>query len=116
MIYFEKEPAVIRVPLAAIIQHQERHFCLVRDGESWEPRPISVGPNNNTHVIVATGLAEGEVVTLTPFRFIKRSELEEILPSLDTHRPVLLLPPKLYRVKVLLAYESSQRPNSSRRR
>ncbi|MBL98070.1 MAG: hypothetical protein CMM06_05905 [Rhodopirellula sp.] len=86
-IYFEKEPAVIQVPLAAIIQHQERHFCLVRDGESWEPRPVSVGPNNNTHVIVATGLAEGEVVTLTPFRFIKRSELEEILPSLDTPGP-----------------------------
>ncbi|MBK96927.1 MAG: hypothetical protein CMJ79_14615 [Planctomycetaceae bacterium] len=82
-IFFESAAEVIQVPLAAVIQHEERYFCLVRNGNDWSPRPVSIGSNNNTHVVVANGLAEGEVVTLTPFRFIKRSELEEILPTLD---------------------------------
>ncbi len=83
-IYFESESDVVQVPLAAVIQHEERHFCLVKISQDWEPRPVTVGPNNNTHVVVDAGLTEGDVVTLTPFRFIKRSELEEYLPTLDS--------------------------------
>lgn len=83
-IYFESESDVVQVPLAAVIQHEERHFCLIKSGQEWEPRPVVVGPNNNTHVVVHAGLTEGAVVTLTPFRFIKRSELEEYLPTLDS--------------------------------
>jgi len=83
-IFFENETDVIQVPLAAVIQHEDRHFCLVRNGEQWEPRPVFVGSNNNTHVIINAGLDEGEVVTLTPFRFMKRSELEQYLPTLES--------------------------------
>ena len=83
-IYFENQTDVIQVPLAAVIQHEQRHFCLIKKGREWEPRPVTVGSNNNTHVIVSAGLSEGELVTLTPFRFIKRSELEQYLPTLDT--------------------------------
>ncbi|MFP6586164.1 MAG: hypothetical protein VB814_00875, partial [Pirellulaceae bacterium] len=33
--------------------------------------------NNNTHVVIENGISEGDVVTLTPFRFIQRSELDD---------------------------------------
>ncbi|MEC9095488.1 MAG: efflux RND transporter periplasmic adaptor subunit [Planctomycetota bacterium] len=82
-IYFESEADVIQVPLAAVIQHEQLYFCLVKDGQDWAPRPVTIGPNNNTHVIVSAGLNEGEMVTLTPFRFIQRSELEDYLPTLN---------------------------------
>jgi hypothetical protein len=38
---------------------------------------VTIGTNNNTHVVIENGISEGDVVTLTPFRFIQRSELDD---------------------------------------
>ena len=74
-IIFKSEPEVLQVPLAAVIEHGERHYCLVREPSGWRPQTIRIGPNNNTHVVVESGLSEEDRVALTPFRHIKRSDL-----------------------------------------
>ena len=79
--YFESKPQVLQVPLAAVIEHGDRHFCLVREQHGWRTQPIRLGSNNNTHVIVEEGLADGDQVALTPFRHIKRSDLPDVTPS-----------------------------------
>ena len=74
-IFFEAEDAVLLVPLAAVIAHENSHYCLVRDGQDWNATPITIGPNNNNEVIVTEGISEGDQVALTPFRFIQRADL-----------------------------------------
>ena len=76
-IYFEEKASVIQVPLAAIIEHEEQFFCLIREKSDWIPREVFVGSNNNSQVIVTGGLTPGDQVALTPFRFIKRSDLPD---------------------------------------
>lgn len=74
-IFFEAEQSVLLVPLAAVIAHEGSHYCLVRDGQNWQASPIKIGPNNNNQVVILNGVAEGDQVALTPFRFIDRSDL-----------------------------------------
>ena len=80
-IFFEAEQSVLLVPLAAVIAHEKSHYCLVRDGQNWRASPIKVGPNNNNQVVVLDGISEGDEVTLTPFRFIERSDLPVAAPK-----------------------------------
>ncbi len=74
-VFFESEPQVLQVPLAAVVEHDEQHFCLVRADDGWRTQQIQLGANNNTHVVIEEGLADGDQVALTPFQHIKRSEL-----------------------------------------
>jgi len=74
-IFFEAEQSVLLVPLAAVIAHENSHYCLVRDGEKWNTTPIIIGPNNNNQVVVVEGINEDDQVALTPFRFIQRADL-----------------------------------------
>jgi multidrug resistance efflux pump len=80
-IVFESHPGVLQVPLAAVVEHRGNNFCLIRERDEWRPRAIQIASNNNTHVIVRGGVAEGEQVALTPFRHIKRSDLPDVKPS-----------------------------------
>ncbi len=75
-ITFEARKNVLQIPLAAVIEHGDRHYCLVRNGQAWaEPQAIKIGANNNEQVIVLQGLAAGDRVSMTPFRHIDRSDL-----------------------------------------
>jgi hypothetical protein len=67
------------------MEHDESHYCLVRTDTGWDTRRVTIGTNNNTHVVIENGVSEGDVVTLTPFRFIQRSELGE---KSDRQKPV----------------------------
>ena len=66
-------------------------YCLVLRGEDWQTLPIQIGANNNTHVVIHGGLAEGDRVALTPFRFMKRSDLPDAA-SIDVARDGKLSP------------------------
>jgi hypothetical protein len=80
-IVFESQPDVLQVPLAAVIEQGEQHYCLVREQDGWRPQPVRIGSNNNTQAIVWDGLAEDDQVSLTPFRHIERSDLPGVGPS-----------------------------------
>ncbi|MBC8352789.1 MAG: HlyD family efflux transporter periplasmic adaptor subunit [Planctomycetes bacterium] len=91
-VFFESKSQVLQVPLAAVVEHDERHFCLVREEQGWRTQSIQLGSNNNTHVVVEEGLVDGDQVALTPFRHIKRSDLPDAAPidiasdrKVDTH-------------------------------
>ena len=83
-IYFESQTGVLQVPLASIMEHEESHYCLVRTDTGWDTRRVTIGTNNNTHVVIENGISEGDVVTLTPFQFIQRSELDDLSNELQT--------------------------------
>jgi HlyD family secretion protein len=74
-IVFESIPNVMQVPLAAVIEQGKQHYCLVRERDGWRTQPVKIGSNNNDRVVVLEGLEQGDRVSMTPFEFIKRSEL-----------------------------------------
>ena len=76
-ITFESRDDVLQVPLAAVIEHEDRHYCLVREDDKWRQQVIKIGQNNNDQVIVEKGLKEGDQVSMTPFRFIERTDLPD---------------------------------------
>ncbi|MDP7302275.1 MAG: HlyD family efflux transporter periplasmic adaptor subunit [Pirellulaceae bacterium] len=80
-IFFESKSNVVQIPLAAVIEHGQQHFCLVREQDGWRTQSLSIGSNNNTQVIIEEGLSEGDQVSLIPFRYIERSDLPEEKPA-----------------------------------
>ena len=76
-IFYEFEEDVLQVPLAAVVAHHDGHYCLVQGNSDWEVRQVEIGASNSHHVVIRDGLEVGDQVTMTPFRFIQRSDLPE---------------------------------------
>ena len=40
-------PSVVHVPVQAIFEHGDKHYCFVRKSNDWEPREVLVGDTND---------------------------------------------------------------------
>jgi HlyD family secretion protein len=57
---------VVYVPVEAVIRVKgQPTLYVVKDGE-LEERKVEIGSDNNTYVVITSGLSEGEVVLMTP--------------------------------------------------
>jgi len=65
-IMIDKLQNVLYVPVQAIVRKADQAFAYVRKGGSIEPRPVTIGLDNNRMIHVKSGLEEGEEVVLTP--------------------------------------------------
>lgn len=54
------------VPVQAVLRIRGKPTVYVMDGESFEPREVEIGLDNNRMVRIIKGLEPGEVVSLTP--------------------------------------------------
>ncbi len=63
IISFQRDNA-ISVPLVAVTTQGDRHFVRVANANEILQRPVVLGPNNETRVIVEEGLREGDRVVL----------------------------------------------------
>ena len=52
------------VPLEAVFERGGKHYCYVMEGRSPEVREVLVGPSNENHIVIETGLDTGELVLL----------------------------------------------------
>jgi multidrug efflux pump subunit AcrA (membrane-fusion protein) len=57
---------VLTIPVAAIVQQGESHYCYVNTSTGPEKRHITVGDTNDVFTIVRAGLKEGDQVLLRP--------------------------------------------------
>ena len=64
-----EQPAVLQVPVQAVVQHAGQHYCVVREGEAVRAKAVLLGDSNEKHVIVEEGLEEGEVVAINSRQF-----------------------------------------------
>ena len=55
---------VLAVPLAAVFSESGERFVFVKNGDSFERRPIVIGITDYSHAEVVKGLSAGEVVSL----------------------------------------------------
>lgn len=56
---------VIYIPIEAVFNNEGKEVVYVkRDGKAWEKREVEVGDNNDSHVVIVSGLAPEEQVLL----------------------------------------------------
>ena len=60
----ERLPSAKYVPLEAVFERGGKHYCYVMRGRSPEVREVLVGPSNENHIVIETGLDAGDRVLL----------------------------------------------------
>ncbi len=55
---------VLQVPVQAVLEQGEKHYCLLYKAGRWEAREVEIGPTNDKYVVIRSGLNEGEEVVL----------------------------------------------------
>ena len=73
--------AAVQVPLQAVLEREDRHFCLVSDETGrMETREVELGPSNDSMVVIKRGLSPEERVFLAPQNY----DNQITLPQADT--------------------------------
>ncbi len=75
---------ILAVPVQAVAEHRGKHFVYVQSGSGIKRREVDIGATNNRMVVVRSGVASGDVVTLDArSRATKEFESDEEVESED---------------------------------
>lgn len=77
-IHVERFPGVINVPVQAILEHGDKHYCILRNDDAFQLREVKIGSTNDKCVVIRAGLAEGEQVVRNPSAYREKVELPEL--------------------------------------
>lgn len=58
---------VLLIPVASIVQQNDRSYCWVQEFDGPSRREISIGDSNDVFTVVTDGLLEGDKVLLNPY-------------------------------------------------
>ena len=73
-IFVEKVSKAILAPVSSIVREGDAHFVVVAEGNKRELRQVTLGPNNESHVVVVDGLRVGELVLVVGDSFSDAGE------------------------------------------
>lgn len=62
---------VLKIPVAAVLETDKGAFCWLKMAEGSQRRPLKLGDSNDVHIIVESGLKEGDEVILNPVASIE---------------------------------------------
>lgn len=68
-VFIEQIDDAIQVPVSCLVERNGGFNVVVKNNNQPEMRPVEIGPNNESMVIIKSGLAEGEQVLVDPDRF-----------------------------------------------
>ncbi len=78
-IQVDRQNDVAQIPVQAIHEHGRKMYCFVKQGETWEPREITIAGNNDKFVVPADGgINPDEVVAMNPQALLSRVTLPDI--------------------------------------
>ena len=63
-VVISRDDSTIQVPRTAVFEEEGQTVVFVKNGGSYEKRPVQLGFGNYTHVAVVSGLQTGEQVAL----------------------------------------------------
>lgn len=72
---------VLSVPVSAIVETPEGHYCWVENGDKPQRRSLQIGDSNDEFVLIESGITEGERVVLNPVDTIEEAK-KLIAPAL----------------------------------
>ncbi len=75
--FAERLDGVIQCPVSALIRRDEQYFVLVLKDNDLDVRPIEIGSNNESFVVVTEGLQPGELVLIDPDAYQDSVEFPE---------------------------------------
>ena len=83
-IQIEKQENVLMAPLQCVYGAGKKTFCLIKQGDGWETREITVNSNNDKYVWIESGVKEGDVLAMNPGGFRDLLDLpEDVLKELE---------------------------------
>ena len=89
---------ILTIPVAAIVEAGDDHFCWVQTADGPKRRPIKIGDSNGIFTVVEQGLTEGDEVILNPIAFgdpeLAESASTEVDESVPDAPPVGKKPSK----------------------
>ena len=75
------EPDVLMAPIQSVYAVQDKKFCLVKRGDSWETVEVEIGGDNSQVVYFTSGVEQGDVLVMNPGAY--KDELGMELPEID---------------------------------
>jgi hypothetical protein len=85
-IYVERTSDALQVPVQALAEHKGKFFALVKNGENFETREVSVASTNDKVAVISKGLAEQDEVIMNP----RGQSAMLVLPNLPDPTPAQL--------------------------
>lgn len=77
----ERQDDAVQVPVQAVHERGGQTFVFVKHEDSWEPREVQLGSNNDKFVIVKKGVEENELVSVNPRKVLEKVALPELPPG-----------------------------------
>ncbi|MEM9643521.1 MAG: efflux RND transporter periplasmic adaptor subunit, partial [Planctomycetota bacterium] len=65
---------VLTIPVAAILEHSDGHFCWIETENGVQRRKISLGDTDDEFSVVTAGLASGDKVLLNPLAHVQEAK------------------------------------------
>ena len=70
-IFVERLESVVQAPVSALIQNEAgEYFVLKMSDENVVPTQVQIGPNNEQHVVIESGIKPGDVVLIDPDSYL----------------------------------------------
>ncbi len=69
-IFIEQLDDVLLIPVLGIYEIQGQHFCLVKNGDSFDTATVKIGATDDEFVTILDGLAEGDEIVMNPRRHL----------------------------------------------
>jgi len=73
-IIIDRNEDVLTIPVTAVLETVQGHFCWVKTAEGAKRRSLQLGDTNNNFIVVKMGLTEGEEVVLDPLASIEEAQ------------------------------------------
>lgn len=78
LIETERNENALLVPIQAVYGYRGKTFCLEKKGGTWETVEVEVGSNNDTNIVILSGLEEGATVAMNPGAFKSLMNLPDL--------------------------------------
>lgn len=70
-ILVDQRDEALQAPVQAIVEREDRFFCIVRDEDNeLQPKQVEIGASNTTSVVIENGLIPGQELVLSPEEYI----------------------------------------------
>jgi HlyD family secretion protein len=88
-IHVERFPDAVQVPVQAILEHGDKHYCFLYDEQGgFQLHEVKLGCSNDKFVVIREGLAAGDQVVRNPAAYRDKVALPE-LPKEEVSPPLL---------------------------
>jgi len=79
-IFLAQHKDVLTVPVAAVMQQEERYFCWVITDSLMQRREVQLGDSDDQFLVVSAGVKEGDEVVLNPLAYVDEAQTAALQP------------------------------------